>query len=64
MTTRRVAQWRQAETSLLVILTSYYVSHKPSAETRGWVLCQGYGEVVMKCDDIYGHSALFKCDLK
>lgn len=41
MTTRRVAQWKRAETSLSVILTSHYISHTSAAETRGWGLCQG-----------------------
>lgn len=53
MTTRRVAQWKRAETSLSVILTSHYISHNPAAETRGWELCQGYSERVMLCNDIY-----------
>lgn len=48
MTTWRVAHWRRAETSLSVILTSHYISHNPAAETRGWLLCQGYNEGVMQ----------------
>lgn len=52
MTTRRVAQWKRAETSLSVILTSHYIFHNPAAESMGWLLCQGYSEQLMEWNSI------------